>query len=53
MKKRVLSILLAAVMLLPRIFGTTGIWASVLVAEGMSLILGTYFLITKKPRFGY
>ena len=43
----------AAVMLLPRIFGTTGIWASVLVAEGMSLILGTYFLITKKPRFGY
>ena len=43
----------AAVMLLPRIFGTTGIWASVLVAEGMSLILGTYFLITKKTRFGY
>ena len=42
-----------AVLLLPLLFGTTGIWASVLVAELMAVILSGFFLVKKRAGFGY
>lgn len=42
-----------AVLLLPLVFGVTGVWLSVLVAELMATLLSGFFLIVKRPRFGY
>lgn len=43
----------AAIIILPMIWGLNGIWISVVVAECMSLVLGSLFLITKKKKFNY
>lgn len=42
-----------SIMLLPRIWGVDGIWISVVIAEFMSIILGSAFLIAKKKKYHY
>ena len=42
-----------AVLLLPLLFGVSGIWLAVLVAEAMAVLLGGFFLLKKRSRFGY
>ena len=43
----------AAVLLLPLVFGINGIWAAVVCAEVAALVLSAFFLITKRKRYGY
>jgi len=43
----------AAVLLLPLIWGITGIWLSILTAEFMAMFLSGVFLITKQKKFNY
>lgn len=42
-----------AVMVLPRFFGINGVWSSVVVAEFLSLLLGSWFLIRKRHFYHY
>lgn len=42
-----------AVLLLPRLWGINGIWASVAVAEGMAVLLCAVFLASKRRQYGY
>lgn len=42
-----------AVMLLPLVFGIDGVWWSVVAAEFMSLILGSFFLVIKRKKYNY
>lgn len=42
-----------AVLLLPRFWGINGVWASVVVAEGMAMLLCTVFLAAKRGKYGY
>lgn len=42
-----------AVLLLPKIFGINGIWASVVVAEFMAEILVVIFMIIKRKKYNY
>lgn len=42
-----------AVLLLPKIFGINGIWASVVVAEFMAVILVVIFMIIKRKKYNY
>ncbi len=50
---RTLVFQIAAVMLLPIIWGVDGIWWSVVVAEGMAAVVGTAFLFIKKNKYQY
>lgn len=50
---RTLILQSAAIMILPRLWGINGVWISVVVAEFMSLVLGTAFLIGKKKKYHY
>ena len=50
---RTLVFQVAAVLLLPLIFGVDGIWASVIAAELAACTLGTVFIFTKRKKFGY
>ncbi len=43
----------AAVLLLPLRWGIDGVWFSIVVAEGMAVLLGVIFLIAKRNRFHY
>lgn len=43
----------AAVLLLPLRWGIDGVWFSIVVAEGMAVLLGVIFLIAKRKRFHY
>ena len=43
----------ASILLLPMIWEIDGIWISVVVAELMSVILGTIFLIVKRGKYHY
>lgn len=43
----------AAILLLPLIWGIDGIWAGVIVAEFMAVILGIFFLIAKRKKYHY
>ncbi len=43
----------AAVLLLPAIWDITGVWASVVVAEGLALLLGVAFLLGKRRKYHY
>ena len=43
----------AAVMLLPKLWGIDGVWISIVAAEFMAVVLGTYFLITKQKKYHY
>ena len=42
-----------SILLLPRIWGVDGIWISVVIAEFMSVVLGSIFLIAKKKKYHY
>ena len=43
----------AAVLLLPLLWGIDGVWFSILVAEGMAFLFGALFLAVKRKKFGY
>ena len=43
----------AAVMILPIFFDINGVWLSVVIAEFMSLVLGSLFLVIKKKKYNY
>lgn len=42
-----------AILLLPLAIGLDGIWWAVVVAEGLSAVLTTYFLITRRKKYHY
>ncbi len=42
-----------AVLTLPLIWGVDGIWISIDVAEFMAVVLGSFFLITKRKKYHY
>lgn len=50
---RTLVVQLAAVILLPMLFGINGIWLSVAVAESLTLVLTIVFLLTNKKKYNY
>ena len=50
---RTLVFQIAAVLILPRLLGIDGIWYSILVAEGMAMILTAFFLLLKRRKYGY
>lgn len=50
---RTLIFELGAVLLLPMIFGLSGIWSSIIVAEIASLILTTFFIVNKRKVYHY
>lgn len=50
---RTLVFQVAAVMVLPLVFDVEGIWLSVVLAEFMSVAIGTVFLFAKKNKYKY
>lgn len=50
---RTLVFQISAVMLLPLAFGLNGIWAAIIVAELLALILGVIFILTNRKKYGY
>ena len=50
---RTLVFQVAAVVLLPLIWGIDGVWISIVVAEVMAVMLGIVFLILKQKKFQY
>ena len=50
---RTLVFQVAAVLLLPLIWGRDGIWWSIVAAELMAMLLTALFLIIKKDRYHY
>lgn len=50
---RTLVFQIAAVLLLPLIWGIDGVWISIIVAEGMAVAFSVLFLILKKKKYGY
>ena len=44
---------IAAVLILPLLFGITGVWISIVVAELMAVILTFAFLKLKQKKYGY
>ena len=50
---RTLVFQIAAVMLLPLVWGIDGIWWSIVVAEIMAVAVGVFFLIIKQKKYQY
>jgi Na+-driven multidrug efflux pump len=50
---RTLVFQIAAVMLMPLLWGVDGIWCSIIVAEALADIVTFIFLRAKRRRFGY
>lgn len=50
---RTLVFQIAAVLILPLIFGIDGIWYSIVVAEVMAVVVGVIFLIIKRKKYQY
>ena len=50
---RTLIFQIAAVVLLPLIFGLDGIWFAVVASEGLALVLGAFFLLKYRRRYHY
>ena len=50
---RTLVFQIAAVLLLPLIWGVDGIWWSIVVAEAMAVFTGIFFLILKQKKYHY
>ena len=44
---------IAAVMLLPLVWGIDGIWLSIVVAEVMAVVLCAFFVVIKRKKYGY
>ena len=43
----------AAVLLLPLLWGIDGVWLSIVVAEALSVAATAVFLLVKRKRYGY
>lgn len=50
---RTLVFQIAAIFILPSIFGLNGIWLAVVVAEVLSLIVSIIFLVRNRKKYGY
>lgn len=50
---RTFVILSISIILLPKLFGSTGIWVSVSVAEGLTLIVAAFFVIVNNKKYRY
>jgi len=50
---RTLVFQIAAVLLLPLIWGIDGIWWSIVVAEAMAVVVGAIFLVIKQKKYHY
>ncbi len=50
---RTLVFQIICVLVLPLIFGLNGIWASIIVAEGLALIMNIIFLLKYQKRYNY
>ena len=50
---RTLVFQIVAVLLLPIIMGTDGIWLSIVVAEFMAVLTSLFFLLLKRKKYGY
>ncbi len=50
---RTLVFQIAAVLLLPLVWDLDGIWLSIVVAEGMAVVVTAIFLAAKRKRYGY
>lgn len=50
---RTLVIEVAAILILPMIFGIDGIWCAIVVAEGITLFITVAFLLGNRKRYGY
>lgn len=50
---RTLVFQVAAVMILPRLLGITGIWLSIVAAEFMAVVISCVFLVAKRKKYGY
>lgn len=50
---RTFIFIIGAVLILPSIFGKTGVWIAVPIAEILGFIVALFYLVTKKKRFSY
>ena len=50
---RTLVFQIASVILLPLIWGIDGIWYSVVVADGMAVVISAIFLVKKRTKYNY
>lgn len=50
---RTLLFQVGAILLLPMIFGITGVWMGVVCAEGLAILVTGYFLKSRKRRYNY
>ena len=50
---RTLVLEVAAVLVLPLLFGINGVWASVVAAQALATLLAAAFLKKKQVRYGY
>ena len=50
---RTLVFQIAAVLLLPLIWGINGIWWSIVIAEAMAVVVGCIFLVCKQKKYQY
>lgn len=50
---RTFAILVASILLLPKIFGGIGIWVSISVAEGLTLLVAAFFIIVNNKKYNY
>ena len=50
---RTLVFQVAAVLILPELWGLTGVWISIVVAEFMAVVLSAAFLVIKRKKYHY
>lgn len=50
---RTLVFQVAAVLLLPLLFGIDGVWISIIVAEFMAVVFGALFMVLKRKKYNY
>ena len=50
---RTLVFQIAAVMLLPLVWGIDGIWISIVIAELMAFVFTAVFIVVKRKKYGY
>ncbi|MCQ2343841.1 MAG: MATE family efflux transporter [Paludibacteraceae bacterium] len=44
---------IGAILILPIFFGVDGIWSAIIASEVLSLLVVTYFFLTRRSRYGY
>ena len=50
---RTLLFQIVMVLIIPLIFGISGIWASIIFAELLAVIVTTFFIFRNKSKYGY